>query len=182
MAILVVIVVIVVVGALYYVLYANKDTNQAKVNTPIPSSTNKTSSSTGHKLSSEDTLAVLQRNARNNKRENDVSTLLADVEAYMNNHTGNVPMSSGLFADKFQGASPDLTFYNLSKVFWQYNKKPTSAAVQAGADVILTNYAGCNSSGTGLTTNLNTTSSRSVAAVFTIEGKSGVNQPQCVEG
>lgn len=122
---------------------------------------------------------ALQRNSRNTQRKNDVSSLLSAVSESANNNQGSYP-ASGNFATAFSDANPKLGYYTTAaNVTWT---KQTAAATPAAPDdvdkVVVANYAKCN----GNTATVTGATSRSVIALYTIEGTgTGGKVAQCQE-
>ncbi len=127
---------------------------------------------------------ALQRNARNTQRKSDVSAVLGSVSEYTSNNAGKLPVTSGQFTVLFVGASPKLGFYDdttATNVTYNYSAAPRAAlptvpAISSNDVVNVYNNLKCNGNAPTLTG----ASSRSIAALYNIEG-SGANVLQCQE-
>lgn len=121
---------------------------------------------------------ALQRNSRNTQRKNDVSGLLSAVSEYANNNQGSYP-GSGTFSTAFAGTNPNLGYYTTAaNVTWVSQTAATAPTAPNDVDkVVLANYAKCS----GNTATTTGATSRSVIALYTIEGSGGAKVAQCQE-
>ena len=127
---------------------------------------------------------ALQRNARNTQRKADVSAILGSISEYTSNNAGKLPSTSGQFTAQFVSTSPKLGFYDdltVTNVTWGYSATtraavPTVPVLTANDVVNVYNNLKCNGSAPTLTG----ASSRSVAALYNVEG-ANANIAQCQE-
>jgi len=121
---------------------------------------------------------ALQRNSRNTQRKNDVSGLLSAVNEYANNNQGSYP-ASGTFSSVFTGTNPNVGYYTTAaNVTWVNQTAATAPTAPNDVDkVVLANYAKCS----GNTATTTGATSRSVIALYTIEGSGGSKVAQCQE-
>jgi prepilin-type N-terminal cleavage/methylation domain-containing protein len=117
---------------------------------------------------------ALQRNARNNSRNNDVASILGAVNNYINSNNGSLPNSLSVAADGTltvdnTGSTADNSItaklgYYKSGVSWVTTGIPTSNDATEET-VVVRSGAECNSGGT----NMQTGSTRSIAANYQLE-------------
>jgi len=123
---------------------------------------------------------ALQRSSRNTSRRNDVASILGAVSEYTNNTNGTFP-ASGTVSSAFSTAQPSLGYYTTpANVTW-VNQSSAIAPLDPGDldKVVVANYAKCNAAGTAAVTQGATT--RSVVAVYDVEGSGGAKVAQCKE-
>ncbi|HUD03734.1 MAG TPA: type II secretion system protein [Patescibacteria group bacterium] len=121
---------------------------------------------------------ALQRNSRNTQRKNDIASLLSAVSEYSTNHSGTYP-GGGNFSTVFTDTNPNLGYYTTAgNVTWAKQNGPTPVTDPASLDSVkLANYAKCS----GNSSVAAGATSRSVVAVYDVEGSGGAIVPQCLE-
>jgi prepilin-type N-terminal cleavage/methylation domain-containing protein len=128
---------------------------------------------------------ALQRNARNTQRKSDVSAILGSVSEYTSNNAGALPIVSGQFTASFVNTTPKLGFYDnttATNVTYGYSAAtrgaiPAVPVITSNDVVNVYNNLKCASA---TTATLVGASSRSIAALYNIEGSNG-NVLQCQE-
>jgi prepilin-type N-terminal cleavage/methylation domain-containing protein len=125
---------------------------------------------------------ALQRNSRNTQRKSDVSAILGAVGEYTANNQGTFPAGAGAgvdFMTAYAQSAPKLGYYTTAAaVTWKNQTAATAPADPNSLDkVTIANYAKCN----GNTATTTGATSRSIVAVFDVEGSGGAIVPQCQE-
>lgn len=132
---------------------------------------------------------ALQRNSRNTQRRNDVAQILGAVTEYTNNNNGSLPASSANpgtaasnFNSQFVNANPNPGYYTTpANIVWTNSAAAVAPAPTAGLDnVYVYNFAKCNGNAVQAVASGGQTS-RSVIALYWIEGSGGTTVPQCRE-
>lgn len=124
---------------------------------------------------------ALQRNSRNTQRRTDVAAVLGAVSEFANNSNGTLPVTDGTVNASFTNANPNLGYYTTAaNVTWDYNAAATATGDPDNLDkVVVANFAKCNAAGTAAVTSGATT--RSIVALYDVEGSGGSKVPQCKE-
>lgn len=113
---------------------------------------------------------ALQRNSRNNQRNNDVARISAAVTEYANNNQGTLPTSSG----QVESYIGDLGFYDVDDQVI-ITGTATQSALNNENQVRVVTGAQCNGAATVSGT------SRTFAVQYAVE-TGGDAEPQCLEG